>query len=179
MTLTRDTFTEGQHPAWRVAGRLGTVVYRSRNGQLQLEPLGRFVTVPSVVETSEVALAAATGTDDDVYALLADWYEKLPGLAANGDPFTRDLPATGDPEIDRWAVLRGAALTDAMIDAIWYVQEDDLIGGWCITVVDKPPSAGAIEVGSFLGEDTARHIADLHNKLVRAEQHRGAVKATR
>lgn len=51
----------------------------------------------------------------------------------------------------------------------WYVQVDDLIGGWCVTNVNKPPSQlnweiGEYEVASFVLEDVARHIAHLHNQ---------------
>jgi hypothetical protein len=50
----------------------------------------------------------------------------------------------------------------------WYPVENDLIGGWSVMTVDKPPSQcdwskGEIEVASFTGEAVARHIAELHN----------------
>lgn len=170
-TITTDVFTEQGHPAWRVAGPLGIVVYRSHGARLQLEPLGRFVTVPSVAETAGVALAAATGTDDDVYALLTRWYNTMPGMRAPTPP------ATGGAEIDRWNEMCGAELEAAILAATWYAHAGDLVGGWCVTVVDKPPSSGAVEVGSFLGEDVARHVAELHNEHVRNEELRAADRA--
>ena len=50
----------------------------------------------------------------------------------------------------------------------WYARPDDLIGGWCVMSVDRPPSRcdwwfGLGEVASFAGEAEARHMADLHN----------------
>lgn len=48
----------------------------------------------------------------------------------------------------------------------WYAQPDDLIGGWCLMSVDKPPSRCSYrewQVSSFLDEVTARHVAELHN----------------
>lgn len=52
----------------------------------------------------------------------------------------------------------------------WYVQPNDLIGGWCVMNRDFPPSQlnrdadpDAREVGDFLGEDVARHVVALHN----------------
>lgn len=50
----------------------------------------------------------------------------------------------------------------------WYVHADDLIGGWAVMNVDKPPSqcdarAGEGEIASFVSEAVARHIADLHH----------------
>jgi hypothetical protein len=81
-------------------------------------------------------------------------------------------PETGNPEVDRWRALRGDDLTAAMMAATWYAQVDDLIGGWCITVVDLPSSAGGPEVASVMDEAAARHIADLHNAHVRNEARR-------
>lgn len=50
----------------------------------------------------------------------------------------------------------------------WYPVANDLIGGWSVTNVDKPPSQldhtkREFEVADFIDEDLARHIADLHN----------------
>lgn len=50
----------------------------------------------------------------------------------------------------------------------WYPVVDDTIGGWSISNVDESvafhnPAEGRFELGSFLTEDQARHIAWLHN----------------
>jgi hypothetical protein len=55
--------------------------------------------------------------------------------------------------------------TDEM-DVQWRVQENDLIGGWCITSPAndaRTPADGANEVAGFVRESTALHIASLHN----------------
>ncbi|MFC8099407.1 hypothetical protein [Streptomyces sp. NPDC057363] len=47
----------------------------------------------------------------------------------------------------------------------WRAQEDDLIGGWCVTPeADKrTPAEGAREVANFMDEATAEHVAEIHN----------------
>lgn len=65
--------------------------------------------------------------------------------------------------LDEWRSLRGADLEQAMLAARWFVQVDDLIGGWCVTVVDLPPSAGYPSVADFLSRAAAEHIVGLHN----------------
>lgn len=48
----------------------------------------------------------------------------------------------------------------------WFAHPNDLIGGWCVTTVDKPPSQhapGDFTVADFIDEATARYIAELHN----------------
>lgn len=50
----------------------------------------------------------------------------------------------------------------------WYVQHDDLIGGWCLTNVDRPPSThdhtkGELIVASFLRFNDALWVATTHD----------------
>lgn len=55
----------------------------------------------------------------------------------------------------------------------WYAVVDDLIGGWNVATVDKTAAeihpgtkeapSGEYTVACFMDEDTARHVADLHN----------------
>lgn len=74
---------------------------------------------------------------------------------------------------ETWRSLRGEDLERAMLDARWFVQPNDLIGGWSIMPVDRPPSSGFPEVADFLSKRAAEHIVGLHNaELVqRAEEH--------
>ena len=46
----------------------------------------------------------------------------------------------------------------------WFVEADDLVGGWCITPLPFPPSTGNVEIAQFIHEDIARYIANLHNE---------------
>jgi hypothetical protein len=46
----------------------------------------------------------------------------------------------------------------------WYARPDDTIGGWCVIPVDEHPSEGCYTVAAFIGEQEARHIAELHNR---------------
>jgi len=51
----------------------------------------------------------------------------------------------------------------------WYVQPDDLIGGWCITNIPIPPSQhtkenGAYSIGDFISYEIAAHIVQIHNE---------------
>jgi hypothetical protein len=50
----------------------------------------------------------------------------------------------------------------------WYAVVNDLIGGWSIATADLPESQinvfnDEFEVGTFMHEDTAKHIAYMHN----------------
>jgi hypothetical protein len=50
----------------------------------------------------------------------------------------------------------------------WYAHPNDIIGGWSVLTVDRPPStlshAGdGWEVATFVSEADARRIVDLHN----------------
>jgi hypothetical protein len=55
---------------------------------------------------------------------------------------------------------------DDFMEKRWRAQQDDLIGGWCITDADDPrtPAEGAVTVADFVSEDAAKHIAELHNE---------------
>jgi len=51
----------------------------------------------------------------------------------------------------------------------WYAQPNDLIGGWCVTNVDKAPSAidaeqGEREIADVFMEEAAHEMARLHNE---------------
>lgn len=51
----------------------------------------------------------------------------------------------------------------------WFVQENDLIGGWCVTNVDMLPSQmgyhlGELVIADMMTEPVARHIVELHNR---------------
>lgn len=53
-------------------------------------------------------------------------------------------------------------------DQLWYLHEDDCIGGWSIMNVDKPPSQcdykmGEHSIATFVNEDYAKEIVKLHN----------------
>lgn len=58
---------------------------------------------------------------------------------------------------------------------LWFAQPNDLIGGWCVMTVDKPPSQcdfrlGEIEVGCFMTEQTAKLVASTHNTQLAVAQ---------
>ena len=47
----------------------------------------------------------------------------------------------------------------------WYAQPNDVIGGWCVMTVNKPPGEAKVqEVADFVTEEAARHVADIHNR---------------
>lgn len=52
----------------------------------------------------------------------------------------------------------------------WYVQPEDLIGGWCIMTTDYPPSENKGHyIADFIRKEDAEYIVELHNKnLTRA-----------
>lgn len=47
----------------------------------------------------------------------------------------------------------------------WYLQRNDLIGGWCVKTVDAPPSEVPGEVADFVREEDARLIASAPEDL--------------
>jgi hypothetical protein len=73
-----------------------------------------------------------------------------------------DVPTT----VTGWRELRGVALIEAILCARWYPWFDDTIGGWSVMPYNAPPSSGVPCVASFLGEELAEHIAQLHNATI-------------
>jgi hypothetical protein len=66
-------------------------------------------------------------------------------------------------ERERVRQLSGSELEDELFYRLWYVQQDDLIGGVCIMPTDEPPSMGWPEIANFLSQKCAEHIVALHN----------------
>lgn len=63
------------------------------------------------------------------------------------------------------------------LTAFWYVQPNDMVGGWCVCNTDTPPSKhdplyNETIVADMLDEASATHIANLHNQWVVAQQNR-------
>jgi len=52
---------------------------------------------------------------------------------------------------------------------VWWVQPDDLIGGWVIVPLPLPPSSGIMQIADFTHEDVARYVASLHNQRLFGE----------
>ena len=57
---------------------------------------------------------------------------------------------------------------EEVLNCYWYPVIDNLIGGWAVsnvnmTTADLNPYEGQFELGSFLAEYEAKHIAGLHN----------------
>lgn len=55
------------------------------------------------------------------------------------------------------------------INTKWYAHPNDVIGGWSVMNCDKPPSRIDLnlsdrEVATFVDEDDARHMVQLHNR---------------
>lgn len=56
----------------------------------------------------------------------------------------------------------------------WYVTVDDLVGGWCLLTVNLPGlhahdyRVHGPVVAAFMDEQTAHHIAGLHNERLAA-----------
>lgn len=55
-----------------------------------------------------------------------------------------------------------------LLEFKWFAVVNDLIGGWSVSNVDKPSSDtdstnGEYEIGCFLSEGIARHVAASHN----------------
>ena len=65
----------------------------------------------------------------------------------------------------------------------WFAWPNDLIGGWCVRVVDTPPSEGPGDVADFIEEADARLIAaapsDIAALLAEVERLRDEVRADR
>lgn len=46
-----------------------------------------------------------------------------------------------------------------------YAQPNELVGGWCVTDVDAPPSSGARDLADFTTEADARLLVAMRNAL--------------
>jgi hypothetical protein len=51
-----------------------------------------------------------------------------------------------------------------LLGSVWHPGPNDLTGGWCVTDRPERPSLGAVEIADFISEETANHIAGLHNR---------------
>lgn len=54
----------------------------------------------------------------------------------------------------------------------WRAQEDDLIGGWCVTPAGdaRTPAEGAPEIANFISREAAEHIALIHNNWLESTE---------
>lgn len=64
-----------------------------------------------------------------------------------------------------------------MVNQIWYVVVNDLIGGWSIGNVDKPLLQhdmlnGDRMIADVLSKELAEHIVELHNNELGELEHR-------
>lgn len=57
----------------------------------------------------------------------------------------------------------------AILRSEWRAQEDDTLGGWCITDAAIPgtPADGNPPIAHFIHEKVALHIAGIHNDWLR------------
>jgi hypothetical protein len=63
---------------------------------------------------------------------------------------------------------RGAE--DFIMNNPWFVEVDDLVGGWALVPLPFPPSSGVIEIAGFTHEPVARYVAALHNERLQEEE---------
>ncbi len=151
--LTTDVFTTDGQRTWRVTGPAGVAQYQTATRQLTIEPVGMSAEKITDIAADEAAQVAVDGSDKTMFVLLTAHYRIMAERYAG-------LPTS----IAQWRELRGAALNTAILAADWYAWPDDTIGGWAVMPVNVPPSSGAPTVGTFLSEQIARHIAQLHNR---------------
>lgn len=67
------------------------------------------------------------------------------------------------------AATTGAEVEELLLRSEWYPVPDDTIGGWALANAPIPTSGhsrdvGVAQLGSFLSERVARHVADVHNR---------------
>ena len=70
-------------------------------------------------------------------------------------------------QIDQLRALRGAQLEREIMSREWFAHENDLVGGWCVMPVNRPPSVCPIVVGDFMSKVAATHVVQLHNRVLR------------
>lgn len=104
--------------------------------------------------------------------------EEIPSLSG---PYTRDLRDRINASADdrtKWMdatpdTLREeyGHLTKAPAEHRWKAQEENTIGGWCITIEDIPgtPADGNPPIGAFMTEDVAARVVALHNETLDGE----------
>lgn len=66
-------------------------------------------------------------------------------------------------------LMPGIDPDDENISQEWKAQPNDLIGGWCVTLMseDRPLSAGACAIAETSSKELAVHIAATHNMWLR------------
>lgn len=50
-------------------------------------------------------------------------------------------------------------------DHKWRAQDDNVIGGWCVTLAAdaRTPADGCVQLGNFMTKDVAEHVTSAHN----------------
>ena len=155
--LSTNTYPDQGQPAWRVAGPAGSVVYRSYDHRLIVQPEGLSGEFLPAEHAAEARRVATTKGDLGMYLLLAAHYNTMATEHA-GRPRT----------VADWRQLHPDGVADAILNVDWYAWPDDTAGGWAIMPINVPPSSAVPTVGWFLGERTARHIAKVHNEALAA-----------
>ena len=80
-----------------------------------------------------------------------------------------ELSDDSERELERLRLLNDDELETYLIFREWYVQPNDLIGGYCVMPVDLPPSSGWPEVADFHSQRAARHVVLVHNSWYRLQ----------
>jgi hypothetical protein len=64
------------------------------------------------------------------------------------------------------------------LDKEWFAMPEDTIGGWCVKTNELPPSQSYEgEVATFISQEVAEHIANIHNTWLRLEAFRAEALA--
>lgn len=105
--------------------------------------------------------------------------EEIPSLSG---PYTPELKATIEAAADEstvfqdvsaeWLNERARQIYAFAMEKQWLAQMDNTVGAWCVTVAEIPgtPADGNPTIASFVTQEFAEHIADLHNKALSADE---------
>ena len=124
---------------------------------------------PFVIQASSLGSYAVTGESP----VDSNWMGEPSVIAVRGWSLKQALATALREPSSAW--LHPGAETDrrtergeAYDDALVYVaQENDTIGGWCVTLGPWPPSQGNPEIADFVEESMAKLIAEAFNAKLR------------
>ncbi len=94
-------------------------------------------------------------------------WEDYTGDQERDEELVQDVELFDTEQFQQVTVAYQEAVYD-LLNQRWYANIENLVGGWCVTNVDKAASEIDYRIGDVLladcvNEDIAQHIVELHN----------------
>lgn len=72
-----------------------------------------------------------------------------------------------EQDIEYLRSLSADQLERELLSRRWFVQPNDMVGGYCAMPVNAPPSSGCFPIAEFMSEKAATLIVEMHNSTIK------------